>query len=113
MSNKRKCEDDDKLSLESLKNNSYVPCLSQEDVEKIMTYVQEDRRNGLAEKLLNLKIDYEFDNEFGGNMTDRKLSQLSAMYRNDIEKIKDHILYEQADALVTYIKKGYITVEDI
>jgi hypothetical protein len=112
MSNKRKCEDDN-VSLESLKNNSYIPRLTQEDVEKIMTYVQEDRRNGLAEKLLNLKIDYEFDNEFGGDMTDRKLSQLSAMYRNDIEKIKDHILYTQADALVTYIKKGYITVEDM
>ena len=75
MNNKRKCEDDN-LSLESLKNNSYIPHLSKEDVEKIMTYVKEDLRDGLAEKLLNLKIDYEFDNEFGGNMTDRKLSQL-------------------------------------
>ena len=112
MSNKRKCEDDN-VSLENLKNNSYVPCLSEEDVNKIMTYVQEDRRNGLAEKLLNLKIDYDFDNEFGGNVTDRKISQLSTMYRNDIEKIKDHILYEQADALVAYIKKGFITIEDI
>jgi len=111
MSNKRKCEDD--LSLENLKNNSYVPRLSQEDVNKIMTYVQEDRRNGLAEKLLNLKIDYEFDNEFGGVVSDKKISQLSAMYRDDIDKIKDHILYEQADALVIYIKKGYITIEDI
>jgi hypothetical protein len=110
---KRKCEDDDNVSLENLKNNSYIPHLSQEDVDKIMTYVQEDRRDGLAEKLLNLKIDYDFENEFGGNVTDRKISQLSTMYRNDIEKIKDHILYEQADALVTYIKKGYIDVEDI
>ena len=109
---KRKCEDDN-VSLENLKNNSYIPHLSQEDVEKIMTYVQEDRRDGLAEKLLNLKIDYEFENEFGGNVSDRELSRLSIMYRNDIDKIKDHILYEQADALVTYIKKGYITVEDI
>jgi hypothetical protein len=112
MSNKRKCQDDN-VSLESLKNNSYIPHLSQEDVEKIMTYVKEERRNGLAEKLLNLKIDYEFENEFGGNVTDRELSRLSIMYRNDIEKIKDHILYTQADALVAYIKKGYITVEDI
>ena len=109
---KRKCEDDN-VSLENLKNNSYIPHLSQEDVEKIMTYVQEDRRDGLAEKLLNLKIDYEFKNEFGGNVSDRELSRLSIIYRNDIEKIKDHILYTQADALVTYIKKGYITVEDI
>ena len=109
---KRKCEDDN-VSLENLKNNSYIPHLSQEDVEKIMTYVQEDRRDGLAEKLLNLKIDYEFENEFGGNVSDRELSRLSIMYRNDIDKIKDHILYTQADSLVTYIKKGYITVEDI
>ena len=109
---KRKCEDDN-VSLENLKNNSYIPHLSQEDVEKIMTYVQEDRRDGLAEKLLKLIIDYDFENEFGGNVSDRELSRLSIMYRNDIEKIKDHILYEQADALVTYIKKGYITVEDI
>ena len=106
---KRKCEDDN-VSLENLKNNSYIPHLSQEDVEKIMTYVQEDRRDGLAEKLLNLKIDYEFENEFGGNVSDRELSRLSIMYRNDIDKIKDHILYTQADSLVTYIKKGYITV---
>ena len=112
MSNKRKCEDDN-VSLDSLKNNSYIPHLTQEDVDKIMTYVQQDRRDGLAEKLLNLKIDYEFDNEFGGNLTDRELSRLSIMYRNDIEKIKDHILYTQADALVTYIKKGYIDVEDM
>jgi hypothetical protein len=112
MSNKRKCEDDNVL-LDSLKNNSYIPHLTQEDVLKIMTYVQQDRRDGLAEKLLNLKIDYEFDNEFGGNLTDRELSRLSIMYRNDIEKIKDHILYTQADALVTYIKKGYIDVEDM
>jgi hypothetical protein len=112
MSNKRKCEDDN-VSLESLKNNSYIPHLTQEDVEKIMTYVQQDRRDGLAEKLLNLKIDYEFENEFGGNVSDRELSRLSIMYRNDIEKIKDHILYTQADALVTYIKKGYIDVEDM
>lgn len=112
MSNKRKCEDDN-VSLDSLKNNSYIPHLTQEDVLKIMTYVQQDRRDGLAEKLLNLKIDYEFDNEFGGNLTDRELSRLSIMYRNDIEKIKDHILYTQADALVTYIKKGYIDVEDM
>ena len=111
MSNKRKCDDD--LSLESLKNNSYVPRLSQEDVNKIMTYVPEDRRNGLSDKLLNLKIDYDFENEYGGNVTERKISQLSTMYTNDIEKIKDHILYDQADALVTYIKKGYITVEDM
>ena len=112
MNNKRKCEDDN-VSLDSLKNNSYIPHLTQEDVDKIMTYVQQDRRDGLAEKLLNLKIDYEFENEFGGNVSDRELSRLSIMYRNDIDKIKDHILYEQADALVTYIKKGYITVEDI
>ena len=112
MSNKRKCEDDN-VSLESLKNNLYIPHLTQEDVNKIMTYVPEDRRNGLSEKLLNLKIDYDFVNEFGGNVTDRKISQLTTMYRNDIEKIKEHILYEQADALVTYIKKGYITVEDM
>ncbi len=111
MSNKRKCDDD--LSLESLKNNSYVPRLSQEDVNKIMKYVQEDRRNGLSDKLLNLKIDYDFENEYGGNVTERKISQLSTMYSNDIEKIKDHILYDQGDALVTYIKKGYITVEDM
>jgi len=109
---KRKCEDDN-VSLENLKNNSYIPHLSQEDVEKIMTYVQEDRRDGLAEKLLKLIIDYDFENEFGGNVSDRELSRLSIMYRNDIEKIKDHILYTQADALVTYIKKGYIDVEDI
>ena len=112
MSNKRKCEDDN-VSLDSLKNNSYIPHLTQEDVDKIMTYVQQDRRDGLAEKLLNLKIDYEFENEFGGNVSDRELSRLSIMYRNDIDKIKDHILYTQADSLVTYIKKGYITVEDI
>ena len=112
MNNKRKCEDDN-VSLENLKNNSYIPHLSEEDVNKIMTYVKEERRNGLAEKLLNLKIDYDFKNEFGGNVTDIKTYQLSTMYRNDIEKIKDHILYDQADALVTYIKKGYITVEDI
>ena len=109
---KRKCEDDN-VSLDSLKNNSYIPHLTQEDVDKIMTYVQEDRRNGLAEKLLKLIIDYDFKNEFGGNVSDRELSRLSIMYRNDIEKIKDHILYTQADALVTYIKKGYIDVEDI
>ena len=78
-----------------------------------MTYVPEDRRNGLSDKLLNLKIDYEFENEYGGNITDRKISQLSFMYSNDIKKIKDHILYEQSDALVTCIKKGYITVEDM
>ena len=111
MSNKRKC--DNNVSLDSLKNNLYVPCLSEEDVNKIMTYVEEDRRNGLAEKLLNLKIDYDFENEFGGVVSDRELDRLSIMYRNDIEKIKDHILYTQADALVTYIKKGYITVEKI
>jgi hypothetical protein len=111
MSNKRKCNGE--LSVDDLKKDTYIPRLSVEDIDKIMEYVQEDRRNGLVEKLLNLKIDYEFDNEFGGDMTNRKVSQLSAMYRNDIEKIKDHILYTQADALVTYIKKGYITVEDI
>jgi hypothetical protein len=111
MSNKRKC--DDNVSLKSLKNNLYIPHLTKEDVNKIMTYVEEDRRNGLAEKLLNLKIDYDFENEFGGNVSDRKLSQLSIMYENNIEKIKDRILYDQADALVTYIKKGYITVEDM
>ena len=112
MNNKRKCEDDN-VSLDDLKKDIYIPRLSQEDVDKIMTYVQEDRRNGLAEKLLKLIIDYDFENEFGGNVSDRELSRLSIMYRNDIEKIKDHILYEQADALVSYIKKGYITVEDI
>jgi hypothetical protein len=67
----------------------------------------------LAEKLLNLKIDYDFENEFGGNVNDKELSRLSIMYRYDIEKIKDHILYTQADALVTYIKKGYIDVEGL
>jgi hypothetical protein len=112
MSNKRKCENDD-VSLESLKNNSYIPRLTQEDVNKIMTYVPEDRRNGLSDKLLILKIDYEFENEFGGNVNDKELSRLSIMYRYDIEKIKDHILYTQADALVTYIKKGYIDVEEL
>jgi hypothetical protein len=111
MSNKRKCNSE--LSVEDLKNDTYIPCLSEKDIVQIMTYVQQDRRDGLAEKLLNLKIDYDFDNEFGGNVTDRELSRLSIMYRNDIEKIKDHILYTQADALVTYIKKGYITVEDM
>jgi hypothetical protein len=112
MNKKRRC-DDSSVSLESLKNDSYVPHLTQEDVDKIMTYVKEERRNGLAEKLLNLKIDYDFENEFGGNVNDKRLFELSAIYGSNIEKIKDHFLYEQGDALVAYINKGYITVEDM
>jgi hypothetical protein len=110
MNNKRKCS---KLSVEDLKQDTYIPRLSVEDIDKIMTYVQQDRRDGLAEKLLNLKIDYDFENEFGGNVTDKDLSRLSSLYDNDIKGIKDELLYAQADALVTYIKKGYITVEDM
>jgi hypothetical protein len=111
MSNKRKCNGE--LSVEDLKNDTYIPRLSEKDIVQIMTYVQQDRRDGLAEKLLNLKIDYDFDNEFGGNVSDKELSRLSSMCNGDIKQIKDELLYAQADALVTYIKKGYITVEDM
>jgi len=111
MSTKRKCCGE--LSVEDLKKDIYIPRLSKEDVDKIMTYVKEDRRNGLSEKLLNLNIDYDFVNEFGGNVTDKELSRLSNMYDCDIKQIKDHLLYTQAEALVTYVKKGYLTVEDM
>ena len=44
------------ITIEDLKKDTYVPALTQEELIMEMKYVQNDRRNGLLEKLLNLKI---------------------------------------------------------
>jgi hypothetical protein len=100
-------ETSSEVTLEDLKNDSYVPILTQKDVEDNIKYVNEKRKNGLVEKLLRLKINYRFNNEYGGNVNETELYRLSKLYRSNIKEIKDHILYAQCGSIVTYINKGY------
>ena len=95
------------ITLQDLKNDSYIPTLTQKDVEDNIKYVNEKRKNGLVEKLLRLKINYRFNNEFGGNVNETELYRLSNMYRSNIKEIKDHILYAQCGSIVACINKGY------
>jgi hypothetical protein len=112
MSTKRKI--DGNISLEDLKNDPYVPVLTNNDILKQMALIKkEERRIGLAEKLVKLTIDYDFESEFGGVVNDRKLNELSNMYVSNIKQIKDHILWEQCGAIVTDINMGYTTVDDL
>ena len=95
------------ITLEDLKNDPYIPILTEKDVKDNIIYVKENRKNGLVEKLLRLKINYRFNSEYGGNVNETELYRLSKLYRFNIKDIKDHILYTQCGSIVTCINKGY------
>lgn len=106
------------ITIQDLKNDTYVPTLTREELIMEMKYVQNDRRNGLLEKLLNLKINYNFDeefgNEFGGAINDKLLLELTEdMDITSIKSIKDYILWKQCTSLIYQLQKGYITVDEI
>lgn len=106
------------ITVKDLKNDSYVPSMTQEELIKEMTYVQNEHRNGLLEKLSNLKINYDFDeefgNEYGGAVNNKLLLELTQnMNIISIKSIKDYILWKQCTALIYHLQKGYITVDDI
>ena len=60
----------------------------------------------LFTKLKEIRINYDFENEFSEKLNNVRLHKLSRLYNNDMIKIKDHILLVQ-------MRKGYITVADL
>jgi hypothetical protein len=108
----------DRISLDALKEDCYIPSLTVKEIEDFINNIHiEERKVGLYDKFINLSINYNFQKdfgiEFGGRVDDNKIFQLSFMYDHNVIKIKDHILWEQCNALITNINKGYIDVDDI
>lgn len=67
----------------------------------------------LFTKLKEIRINYDFENEFSEKLNNVRLHKLSRLYNNDVIKIKDHILWDQTNDLLAQMRKGYITVEDL
>jgi hypothetical protein len=64
-------------------------------------------------KLKEIRINYDFENVFSEKLKNVRLQKLSRLYNNDMIKIKDHILWDQTNDLLSQMRKGYLTVEDL
>jgi hypothetical protein len=95
----------DSVKMNKIKNDAYDPELDDETIKKIVG-VKDDEE--IFRKFKDLRINYQFNPTFSEKLDDRKLWRLSCMYNKDIVKIKDHILWDQANDLMAQINKGYI-----
>ena len=96
------------IKMKDIMDDTYNPVLDDETVIKMA-----ENNETLFRKIKNIRIDYNFENEFSEKLDNVRLWKLSQLYDKDIEKIKDHILWDQANDLLTQMRKGYITIDEL
>ena len=96
------------IKMKDILDDIYNPILDDETAIKMA-----ENKEPLFRKIKNMRIDYKFANEFSEKLDNTRLWKLSQLYNKDIEKIKDHILWDQANDLLTQMRKGYITIDEL
>jgi hypothetical protein len=108
----------EKLSLDTIKNDSFIPYLThKEALYYVNNIVIPERRINVCDKLIYLTINYSFDEDFstkcGAVIDEKSIFRLSLLYKDDIRKIKCHILWVQVNTLIALINEGRIDADDI
>ena len=96
------------IKKKDIMNDTYNPVLDDETALKMV-----ENNETLFRKIKNMRIDYKFANEFSEKFDNIRLWKLSCLYNKDIEKIKDHILWDQVNDLLAQMRKGYITIDEL
>ena len=96
------------IKIKDVLDDTYNPIMDDETAMKMA-----ENNEPLFRKIKNMRIDYNFENEFSEKLDNNRLWKLSQLYNKDIEKIKDHILWDQANDLLTQMRKGYITIDEL
>ena len=96
------------IKMENILDDIYNPILDDETAIKMA-----ENNEPLFRKIKNMRIDYNFENEFSEKLDNVRLWKLSQLYNKDIEKIKDHILWDQVNDLLSQMRKGYITIDEL
>jgi|LakMenE18May11ns_1017448.scaffolds.fasta_scaffold8774571_1 hypothetical protein len=96
------------IKIKDVLDDTYNPIMDDETAMKMA-----ENNEPLFRKIKNMRIDYNFENEFSEKFDNVRLWKLSQLYNKDIEKIKDHILWDQANDLLARMRKGYITIDEL
>jgi len=96
------------IKMKDVLDDIYNPILDDDTAIKMA-----ENKEPLFRKIKNMRIDYNFENEFSEKLDNTRLWKLSQLYNKDIEKIKDHILWDQANDLLAQMRKGYITMDEL
>jgi hypothetical protein len=96
------------IKMKDILDDIYNPILDDETAIKMA-----ENKEPLFRKIKNMRIDYKFANEFSEKLDNTRLWKLSQLYNKDIEKIKDHILWDQVNDLLAQMQKGYITMDEL
>jgi hypothetical protein len=96
------------------KKNSSQPKLTEEDVNKLIRdfNISDSEKDKIKDRLFRLKYRKTFKNDFY-KLNAKKNKELNKMYDNDSFKKKEHLLYEQAEAKLAALNKGYIELNEI
>ena len=96
------------IKMKDVLDDTYNPIIDDETAIKMA-----ENKEPLFRKIKNMRIDYNFKNEFSEKLDNVRLWKLSQLYNKDIEKIKDHILWDQANDLLARMRKGYLTMDEL
>jgi hypothetical protein len=96
------------IKMKDVLDDTYNPIIDDDTAIKMA-----ENKEPLFRKIKNMRIDYNFENEFSEKLDNVRLWKLSQLYNKDIEKIKDHILWDQANDLLAQMRKGYITMDEL
>jgi hypothetical protein len=102
------CSFKNAIKMKDVLDDTYNPIIDDDTAMKMT-----ENNETLFRKIKNIRIDYNFENEFSEKLDNMRLWKLSQLYNKDIEKIKDHILWDQANDLLAQMRKGYITTDEL
>ena len=96
------------IKMKDVLDDTYNSILDDETAIKMA-----ENNEPLFRKIKNMRINYNFENEFSEKLDNTRLWKLSQLYDKNIEKIKDHILWDQANDLLAQMRKGYLTMDEL
>ena len=92
----------DSITVTQLRNDPYAPKLTHVEIAKIVELLPKSK-NHLSGPLFTRLMKIAPKSKTDGN----NLWRLTCLYNKDIKKIKDHVLWDQANAFATDVRKGY------
>jgi len=96
------------IKMNDVLGDTYNPIIDDDTALKMA-----ENNETLFRKIKNIRLNYNFENEFSEKLDNMRLWKLSCLYNKDMEKIKDHILWDQANDLLAQMRKGYITMDEL